>query len=44
MHNLGPLQSYVNEQIPKLKTIDSRDLSGMFEHFTPEEIVKQSGM
>ena len=44
MHNLGPLQSYVNEQIPKLKTIDSRDLSGMFEHFRPEEIVKQSGM
>ncbi|MCH2318374.1 MAG: hypothetical protein MK369_00620 [SAR202 cluster bacterium] len=38
------INSYVQEQIPKLKTINSRDLESMFESFSPEDLIVESGM
>ena len=38
------IDSYVQDQIPKLKTVNSRDLESMFESFTPEDLVMESGM
>ena len=38
------IDSYVQEQIPKLKTVNSKDLESMFESFSPEDLIVQSGM
>ena len=38
------LDLYVAEQIPKLKTVQTKHLEGMFENYSPDEIVLGSGM
>lgn len=38
------LDTYVNEQIPKLKTVQRDDLESMFESFSPEEMIAESEM
>ena len=38
------LDRYVAEQIPKLKTVQTKHLEGMFENYSPDEIVAGSGM
>ena len=38
------LDRYVAEQIPKLKTVQTKHLEGMFENYSPDEIVTGSGM
>ena len=34
------LRSYVNEQIPKLRTVSPLDLESMGETFTPEDLIE----
>ena len=36
------MTTYVNEQIPKLKTVTNDDLESMFENFSPDQIVERS--
>ena len=38
------MTTYVNEQIPKLKTVTNDDLESMFENFSPDQIVETSGL
>ena len=38
------LYNYVDNQIPKLKTIQTSDLESMFENFSPEKIVETSNL
>ena len=38
------MTTYVNEQIPKLKTVNNDDLESMFENFSPDQIVETSGL
>tara|TARA_A100001037_G_scaffold87485_1_gene79416 strand:+ start:516 stop:1592 length:1077 start_codon:yes stop_codon:yes gene_type:complete len=38
------LNAYVDDQIPKLRTVNNTDLESMFEKFSPDEIIKESEM
>ena len=38
------LTSYVNEQIPKLITLNPLDLKNMGETFTPEDLIKVANL
>ena len=38
------LDSYVAEQIPKLKTVQESDLESMFENFKPEDLISHSNV
>ena len=38
------LRSYVNEQIPKLRTVSPLDLESMGETFTPEDLIESANL
>ena len=44
MNVMKLLDRYVSEQIPKLKMVQTKHLEGMFENYSPDEIVNGSGM
>ncbi len=38
------MESYVAEQLPKLQTVNNKDLESMFENFSPDQIVENTNL